>query len=270
MKLTLPLAFVLVACAAPAAPVAPSLPAATVDAAATPREAVASSPSADYPPTYPVLSEAELDRRTVEAQKRTPGWVIVLDPLGFLSTATCEACSPGGTLTPEDRAQLTTFLSQQTKLVFVDGPSVTKKYDNANGALYQQSGTGGPCGNVRVDKLRSKLMISGHLWPVVPSGELKPEATLERDLGALDATPDLVVKRGYRMTAASVRGPVEHREVACMYNAADDIRRNSGEKLPPRPCLDAHTGEDVTARMAGTSVSTSNGKVTLRTVTLAH
>src|SRR5438552_2252305 len=52
-----------------------------------------------YPTVLPVLDDDELERRTAEVEAKTPGWMVILDPLGFLSSATCVAC---GRSKPED------------------------------------------------------------------------------------------------------------------------------------------------------------------------
>jgi hypothetical protein len=259
-----------VGCSAPSplvmAPMAPPSAPVSVSAKAHAPE------KTDYPPQYAVLDEETLVRLTQEKEAKTPGWSLELDPFGMLLVATWTHSLPGPpgvasiTIPSEERKEADRFLSVQADLVALDAPFAQKKVDNARRVLFQQITSGGIAASVSVDRLTGVLTIRGHLWPnLPPAGPWLSDAKLTATLQTLDTAPDLLPEHCYTSTAPSTSGPLEMREALCLMTAVDGIDRSH----PKRPCLDARTGEDITARQVSSSVSAVNGKVVARGIHFA-
>jgi hypothetical protein len=221
---------------------------------------------------YPVLSESELDDLTDAAKEKSPGWSITLDPLGFLSMAVCNDCRTTAptdipTISADDHARIEAFLKQQDALVALTGPYVVKKSDTTTvGLFFQQITPYGVAGFLHAQRIAGSIRISGHAWPRLPplTGG-KPDADLEASLRTLSSDPDLTFERRIRPLAHSVQGPVEIHAEACLTSIVDTMPRSAGDaRPPPRPCLDAFTGEDLTGLSVGMRVSTRNDQVTER------
>jgi hypothetical protein len=118
---------------------------------------------------------------------------------------------------------------------------------------------------VAVRRDNGVVTIEGHMWPSLPAvaGWL-PDGDLESKLHVLDTTPDLLPVHRYARVFTGQTGPLEIREALCLYTAADAI--DPPESAPARPCVDARTGENLTARLAGWRISSANGGFTRRAI----
>lgn len=75
-----------------------------------------------YPPSFPVLEEGELARRTAAAQAKAPGWEIVLDAMGLLAWASYPTANDSDHTSAEDHAKIDAFLAANGELVGFGAP----------------------------------------------------------------------------------------------------------------------------------------------------
>lgn len=229
---------------------------------ATPAPVV--TPSGVYPLRLPVLDEAELGRRTAAAQARTPGWQIVLDPFGLLSSARFESAALGPKMremSAVDRERVADFLAKNEALVNVKAPNVHGPHAMTGGfddhVFYMQTGAHGAIGYLNARRDAAGLTITGSLLPDVPETTFRQNADLEQALRRLDSREGLTVERVYRRTRSRTnQGPVEVRAAACLVNRSE-----------PPVCVDAVSGENISAELVGTRISSRDGVVIERAIT---
>jgi hypothetical protein len=216
---------------------------------------------------YPVLSDLELEARTREAEARTPGWSIVLDPFGFLGGAACDACGKdvaassaqdhgigAHPVLPADRDEVDEFLRAQEPILALGSPLVERGTTNRASSLTQETPYG-RIGGVFAARLGGTLAITGHLWPRLPSFDrTKSDGDLEKTLRALDPDPELAVVRRFRTVRRSPSGPMELHAAVCLAKPGD-LPPLPHVNAPKRPCVDATTGENLAGLGVGWSVS---------------
>jgi hypothetical protein len=145
-------------------------------------------------------------------------------------------------------------------------PFVVTKTDNLQRVFFQQLTPWGVAQFVIVER-RGDVVVSGHMWPALPSPAPMSDESLGAKLRALDPAPDLDVLHRYATTARADEGPLEVREAACLHDPVEAQLPPAARTNIKHPCIDARTGEELTPAMAGWSVSTENGRVTSRRMT---
>jgi hypothetical protein len=239
------------------------------EACAEPAPVIEPEPPRDeprYPPTFPVLDDAELDRRTRELEEKTPNWSIIVDAFGFVMSAECRTSawrdrSRYGARPQEEEDEIESFLFIQSHALGLDLPGVRR--DPGAAIEFTQVTAFGRGAQVIVPSVEggpSHLSVDGHMWPgLAEAAKRLPDAQLETSLRAIRAAPALKVVHEYVPTVHSEDGPLVLHEAACL------VLQNAGDSCLDCPCIDARTGEELTdPRPSADFTISRSGKVITR------
>jgi hypothetical protein len=223
-----------------------------------------------YPTLFPILSDEELSRRTLELENATSGWSIVLDPFGFVHEVTCATCgvtTDSAPLSASDREMTFQFLDEHEEAFGWKKNDRYVEEDLATLVTFSSLRAGASRSTI-ISHRRGKLGIRGHAWPDLPKTQTMDPDLLKEKLRAIysgsDVTYDL---KRIHFVAPTDAGPLEVRQAACWMSVNDDYRERARRVVgggAARPCVDARTGDDLTGLEIAWSIETKDGKVARR------